>query len=71
VDKTREAVTYEIVRGRAKPGHTRCRAKRSSGTMSIKAGNQDRLRYNQQPIHTFYTQNNIHTYSTNEVTYTS
>src|SRR5258706_14384261 len=40
-------VTYEIVMGRAKPGHTRGRAKRSSGTMGIKAGNQDRLRDNQ------------------------
>src|SRR5258706_9660930 len=54
---SRSSVTYEIVMGRAKPGHTRGRAKRSSGTMCIKAGNQDRLRYNQQPISTFYTQN--------------
>src|SRR5258706_15432824 len=68
---SQSSVTYEIVRGRAKPGHTRCQAKRSSETMGIKAGNQDRLRYNQQPIHRLYKQNNIHAYSTNEVTHTS
>ncbi len=52
---SQSSVTYEIVLGWAKPGHTICQAKGSGKTMGVEAGNQDQLKGDQQPILILYT----------------
>ena len=52
---SRSSVMYEVVLGQAKPGHTRCPAKRLGNRVVVEAGNQDQLETVQQPILIFYT----------------